>query len=49
MLHHPPHTLGGNLVPAYTDPVQIIERNADGTSRQFVMEPPKMLIILPVI
>ena len=20
MLHHPPHTLGGNIVPAYTDP-----------------------------
>lgn len=27
MLHHPPHSLGGNIVPPYTDPVQIIERN----------------------
>ncbi|WP_104901329.1 purple acid phosphatase family protein [Nostoc sp. 'Peltigera membranacea cyanobiont' N6] len=25
MFHHPPHTLGDNIVPAYTDPVQIIE------------------------
>jgi Calcineurin-like phosphoesterase/Purple acid Phosphatase, N-terminal domain len=31
MLHHPPHSLGGNVVPAYTDPVQIIER--DGNSQ----------------
>ncbi|MBW4667562.1 MAG: metallophosphoesterase [Cyanomargarita calcarea GSE-NOS-MK-12-04C] len=30
MLHHPPHSLGGNVVPAYTDPVQIIERDGDG-------------------
>ena len=22
MFHHPPHTLGGNIVPPYTDPVQ---------------------------
>ncbi|MGI8499920.1 MAG: metallophosphoesterase [Hassallia sp.] len=29
MLHHPPHSLGGNVVPAYTDPVQIIERDDD--------------------
>lgn len=27
MFHHPPHTLGDNIVPAYTDPVQIIERD----------------------
>jgi hypothetical protein len=27
MFHHPPHTLGGNIVPAYTNPVQIIERD----------------------
>lgn len=26
MLHHPPHSLGDNIVPAYTDPVQIIDR-----------------------
>ena len=27
MFHHPPHTLGENIVPAYTDPVQVIDRN----------------------
>jgi Calcineurin-like phosphoesterase len=25
MFHHPPHSLGENIVPAYTDPVQITE------------------------
>jgi len=30
MLHNPPHSLGDNIVPAYTDPVQIIERDASG-------------------
>ncbi|NJR65945.1 MAG: metallophosphoesterase, partial [Leptolyngbyaceae cyanobacterium CRU_2_3] len=30
MFHHPPHSLGDNIVPAYTDPVQIIDRFADG-------------------
>ncbi|MDJ0736586.1 MAG: metallophosphoesterase family protein [Nostocaceae cyanobacterium] len=30
MFHHPPHTLGDNIVPPYTDPVQIIERDEDG-------------------
>lgn len=25
MLHHPPHSLGDNIVPAYTNPVQIID------------------------
>jgi hypothetical protein len=29
MFHHPPHTLGDNIVPAYTEPVQIIERDSD--------------------
>jgi hypothetical protein len=29
MFHHPPHTLGDNIVPAYTEPVQIIERDAN--------------------
>ena len=27
MFHHPPHTLGGNIVPPYTDPQPVIERN----------------------
>jgi hypothetical protein len=30
MFHHPPHSLGDNIVPAYTDPVQLIERDANG-------------------
>ncbi|MGI0488964.1 metallophosphoesterase family protein [Pantanalinema rosaneae CENA516] len=30
MLHHPPHSLGTNSVPAYTDPVPVIERDASG-------------------
>jgi len=30
MLHHPPHSLGANVVPAYTDPVQSIERDSAG-------------------
>ena len=27
MFHHPPHTLGGNIVPPYTNPQQNIERD----------------------
>lgn len=27
MFHHPPHSLGENIVPPYTDPVQVIEKN----------------------
>ncbi|MEO0542169.1 MAG: metallophosphoesterase, partial [Cyanobacteria bacterium P01_A01_bin.105] len=30
MLHHPPHTLGGNIVPAFTNPVRVFDRTADG-------------------
>lgn len=30
MLHNPPHSLGENSVPAFTDPVQVIERNTAG-------------------
>ena len=30
MFHHPPHTLGDNIVPAYTDPVQMIQRDETG-------------------
>ncbi|NMG21002.1 metallophosphoesterase [Brasilonema bromeliae SPC951] len=29
MFHHPPHSLGDNIVPAYTHPVEIIERDAN--------------------
>lgn len=31
MFHHPPHSVGDNVVPAYTDPVQTIERDSNGT------------------
>jgi Calcineurin-like phosphoesterase len=41
MLHHPPHSLGGNIVPAYTDPVQIIERDEDGNINAVRYEYPK--------
>jgi hypothetical protein len=30
MFHHPPHTLGGNIVPPYTNPVPTIQRDATG-------------------
>lgn len=30
MFHHPPHSLGENSVPAYTDPVPVIERDPKG-------------------
>ena len=30
MFHHPPHSLGDNIVPAYTNPVQIVDRAPDG-------------------
>jgi hypothetical protein len=30
MFHHPPHSLGENAVPAYTNPVQVIDRDDQG-------------------
>ncbi len=30
MLHHPMHTLGGNVVPAFTDPVRVVDRDENG-------------------
>nr|WP_228035126.1 fibronectin type III domain-containing protein [Oculatella sp. LEGE 06141] len=30
MFHHPPHSLGDNVMPAYTDPVQVVDRLPDG-------------------
>ncbi|MBD2087496.1 metallophosphoesterase [Trichocoleus sp. ST-U3] len=30
MFHHPPHSLGDNIVPPYTDPVQTIDRDGNG-------------------
>lgn len=31
MFHHPTHSLGDNIVPAYTDPVQIVAQTPQGT------------------
>lgn len=41
MFHHPAHTLGENIVPAFTDPVQIIDRNSDGSISSIRYEYPK--------
>ena len=41
MFHHPPHTLGGNIVPPYTDPVQTIERDANQQITNVTYEYPK--------
>lgn len=41
MFHHPPHTLGDNIVPAYTDPIQRIERDSKGKIKAIRYEYPK--------
>lgn len=41
MFHHPPHSLGENIVPAYTDPVQEIDRDAAGNVEAVRYEYPK--------
>jgi 3',5'-cyclic AMP phosphodiesterase CpdA len=41
MFHHPAHTLGDNIVPAFTEPVQIIERHEDGSIKAIRYEYPK--------
>ncbi|MBW4644188.1 MAG: metallophosphoesterase family protein [Goleter apudmare HA4340-LM2] len=41
MFHHPPHTLGDNIVPAYTNPVQIIARDDVGKIKSVRYEYPK--------
>jgi hypothetical protein len=41
MFHHPPHTLGDNIVPAYTDPIQVIERDTKGNIKAVRYEYPK--------
>ena len=41
MFHHPPHSLGENIVPAYTDPVQAIDRDAAGNIQAVRYEYPK--------
>ena len=40
MFHHPPHTLGGNIVPPYTDPQPVIERNQDQVIQSLKYEYP---------
>ncbi|MCP2730394.1 purple acid phosphatase family protein [Limnofasciculus baicalensis] len=41
MFHHPAHSLGENIVPAYTDPVQQIERDGNGEITSVSYEYPK--------
>ena len=41
MLHHPPHTLGGNIVPAFTDPVMVENRDDSGKLESAQYEYPK--------
>lgn len=41
MFHHPPHTLGDNIVPPYTNPVQLIERDSEGQITAVRYEYPK--------
>jgi Calcineurin-like phosphoesterase len=41
MFHHPPHTLGDNIVPAYTNPVAIIERDNEGNIKAVSYKYPK--------
>ncbi|MBS0017623.1 MAG: fibronectin type III domain-containing protein [Arthrospira sp. SH-MAG29] len=41
MLHHPPHTLGDNIVPAYTEPVQIKDIDNNGNIIMIRYEYPK--------
>ena len=41
MLHHPPHTLGGNIVPAFTDPIQTQNRDTAGDLLSIQYDYPK--------
>lgn len=41
MFHHPAHSLGYNIMPAYTDPVQIIDRDQQGNIIRVRYEYPK--------
>lgn len=41
MFHHPPHSLGDHIVPAYTNPVQQIERDANGEIKAVRYDYPK--------
>ncbi len=41
MLHHPPHTLGGNIVPAFTDPIAVNTYAPDGSLQAVQYEYPQ--------
>lgn len=41
MLHHPPHTLGGNIVPAFTTPVPVYDQDENGALVGIRYEYPK--------
>ena len=41
MLHHPPHTLGGNIVPAFTDPIAVENEDDAGNLQSVQYEYPK--------
>ena len=40
MFHHPPHTLGGNIVPPYSDPQAVIEQDRSGAIQSVTYEYP---------
>jgi Calcineurin-like phosphoesterase len=40
MFHHPAHSLGDNIVPVYTDPIQTIERDANNNIKAVRYEYP---------
>ena len=40
MFHHPPHTLGGNIVPPYTNPQPVMEYSEDGKLRSLFYQYP---------
>ncbi|MDJ0730198.1 MAG: metallophosphoesterase [Crocosphaera sp.] len=41
MFHHPVHTLGGNIVPPYTNPIQNITYDTDGNITEIRYQYPK--------
>ncbi|MBD2741940.1 metallophosphoesterase [Coleofasciculus sp. FACHB-1120] len=41
MFHHPPHSLGDNIVPPYTNPVQMIDRDKNGNIKSVRYQYPK--------
>ncbi|WP_071518116.1 metallophosphoesterase family protein [Geitlerinema sp. PCC 9228] len=51
MFHHPPHSLGDNIVPPYTDPEQIIKRDESGniTSIRYEYPPDQDYLIRDVV